>query len=170
MKTAISATECNFDAVVDSHFARCSCYVIHDCETGAIEFLPNPFNNSQDDVGKKVTDLLHGKGVTRIISQDFGIKVKSLLDSLKIQMVIVQDETMTVKKIIELLTLKSNVMPKMDGKGPDGKGPATGRGLGKCKGASTGEEKSKKLGEGMAQKRQAGGGKGKGKRLQSGPK
>lgn len=55
-------------------------------------------------------------------------------------------------------------MPKLNGTGPDGKGPKTGRGLGKCEKRSF-EEKLQKLGEGQGKRRKSGGGKGKGKRL-----
>ena len=58
-------------------------------------------------------------------------------------------------------------MPRLDGKGPEGKGSRTGRKLGKCSEA-TPEEKLEKLGKGMGRKRHAGGGKVKGRRLQSG--
>jgi hypothetical protein len=60
-------------------------------------------------------------------------------------------------------------MPKMNGTGPDGKGPKTGRGLGRCKKDLSNDEKSK-LGKGLGKRRKAGGasGPGKGKRLQSG--
>jgi hypothetical protein len=55
-------------------------------------------------------------------------------------------------------------MPKMNGTGPEGKGPKTGRGLGRCKKTSP-EELKKKLGEGMGKRRKSGGGDGKGSRL-----
>lgn len=55
----------------------------------------------------------------------------------------------------------------MNGTGPDGKGPGTGRRLGKCKAADK-EEQRGHLGQGMGKRRKAGGGEGQGKRLQSG--
>ena len=55
-------------------------------------------------------------------------------------------------------------MPKMNGTGPEGKGSATGRGLGKCK-KHTSDELLEKLGTGQAKRRKEGGGDGKGKRL-----
>ncbi len=58
-------------------------------------------------------------------------------------------------------------MPRMNGTGPEGKGPKTGRGLGRCK-KKPDEEDVSKLGKGMGKKRKAGGGTGKGKRLQGG--
>ena len=58
-------------------------------------------------------------------------------------------------------------MAQMNGTGPEGKGPKTGRGLGRCKKNSSQEEKNK-LGKGLGMRRKSGGGAGKGKRLKSG--
>lgn len=56
-------------------------------------------------------------------------------------------------------------MPHLDHKGPDGQGPKTGRKLGKCR--KTDEEKNAApdMGHGQGKRRHAGGGQGKGKRL-----
>jgi len=58
-------------------------------------------------------------------------------------------------------------MPRLDGTGPEGKGPRTGRKLGQCSDA-TEEEKMQKLGKGIGRRRRSGGGQGQGRRLQSG--
>ncbi|PKP36562.1 MAG: hypothetical protein CVT98_07550 [Bacteroidetes bacterium HGW-Bacteroidetes-15] len=58
-------------------------------------------------------------------------------------------------------------MPKLDGKGPKGKGPKTGRKLGECE-ETTDNDKLQKLGKGMGKSRKSGCGEGKGKRLRSG--
>jgi hypothetical protein len=55
-------------------------------------------------------------------------------------------------------------MPKMNGTGPEGQGPQTGRGLGKCKDVPK-NEMEKKIGKGMGKRRKSGGGEGMGKRL-----
>ena len=55
----------------------------------------------------------------------------------------------------------------MNSTGPEGKGPKTGRGLGKCKKNSSKGEINK-LGKGLGKRRKSGGEAGKGKRLQSG--
>ena len=55
----------------------------------------------------------------------------------------------------------------MNSTGPEGQGPKTGRGLGKCKKNSS-EIGISKLGKGLGKRRKSGGGVGKGKRLQSG--
>lgn len=60
-------------------------------------------------------------------------------------------------------------MPQLDGTGPEKNGSKTGRGLGKCRTVPN-EEALVKLGKGMGLRRKAGGGHGKGKRLQSGLK
>ena len=55
----------------------------------------------------------------------------------------------------------------MNGTGPEGKGPKTGRGIGSCKNELN-EKDIARLGKGLGERRKSGGGKGKGKRLQSG--
>lgn len=55
-------------------------------------------------------------------------------------------------------------MPKMNGTGPEGKGPKTGRGMGRCKKTSENNDENK-LGKGMGKRRKSGGGEGRGKRL-----
>ncbi|MDD4226349.1 MAG: DUF5320 domain-containing protein [Mariniphaga sp.] len=55
-------------------------------------------------------------------------------------------------------------MPKLNGTGPEGKGPQTGRGLGKCKKQPV-ETLLQKLGKGLGKRRKSGGGEGQGKRL-----
>jgi len=54
----------------------------------------------------------------------------------------------------------------MNGTGPEGKGPKTGRGLGKCKKVSK-EELERNLGKGLGKRRKSSdnSGKGRGKRL-----
>lgn len=58
-------------------------------------------------------------------------------------------------------------MPQLDGTGPEKKGKRTGRGLGKCQETSN-EDKLRKLGKGMGQRRKKGGGQGKAKKLMEG--
>jgi predicted Fe-Mo cluster-binding NifX family protein len=166
MKTAIAAMGNKFESSVDMHFARCTYFVILDHASGSIEFLPNPNVDKAEDAGVATVGLLQARNVQKVVAGDFGAKVKPLLDSLQIQMIVVRQASLTVNDIIKLLTgKKSEVMPKMDGTGPDGKGAGTGRGMGRCKKASQ-NEKLEQLGKGLGKKRQTGGGQGKGQRLQ----
>jgi len=59
-------------------------------------------------------------------------------------------------------------MPQINGTGPEGKGPKTGRRLGLCKNGSSSEQNE--LGRGLGMRRKSGGGTGKGRRLKSGLK
>jgi hypothetical protein len=61
-------------------------------------------------------------------------------------------------------------MPNMNHTGPEGKGPRSGRGLGRCKkpAPESPKESPFELGQGMGFKRKAGGGRGKGRRLKEG--
>ncbi len=59
-------------------------------------------------------------------------------------------------------------MPHLDHKGPEGKGPRTGRGLGLCKGKDD-KKNEWPVGRGMGKRRRADAeGTGKGRRLRSG--
>ena len=60
-------------------------------------------------------------------------------------------------------------MPKLDSSGPEGLGARSGRKLGKCSKISE-PEKEQRLGVGMGERRQSGGGIGMAKRLKSGLK
>jgi hypothetical protein len=55
-------------------------------------------------------------------------------------------------------------MPKLNGTGPSGKGPKTGRGFGKCE-KHPFQGLLQKLGKGLGKRRKSGGGTGQGKRL-----
>lgn len=57
-------------------------------------------------------------------------------------------------------------MPRLNGAGPEGQGPQTGRKLGKCAEVPE-EEIAFKLGKGMGKRRKSGGGQGQGKRLKA---
>lgn len=61
-------------------------------------------------------------------------------------------------------------MPHLDHTGPEGKGPRSGRGLGKCRKPEESSDDSGEyqLGKGMGMKRKTGGGRGEGRRLKSG--
>ena len=58
-------------------------------------------------------------------------------------------------------------MPKLNGLGPDGKGAKTGRKLGKCTSFDN-NSLLERLGKGLGLKRRCGGGKGQGRRINSG--
>jgi len=56
-------------------------------------------------------------------------------------------------------------MPHLNQKGPENKGPKTGRKLGKCKKNETEQNEMGELGKGLGKRRHSEGGQGKGKRL-----
>lgn len=60
-------------------------------------------------------------------------------------------------------------MPGLNGTGPEGRGPKTGRELGKCSG-KTDAEKLELLGKGQAKRHKSGGGIGRGNRLKTNQK
>lgn len=58
-------------------------------------------------------------------------------------------------------------MPNLDRTGPEGKGPMTGRGLGRCK-QKPDDDMNTAFGRGMGMRRRTGGGQGKGSRFRGG--
>ena len=104
MKIAIASTGFQFDSGIDKRFARCTCFVFFDSNSGGVEFFPNPFKDSDFEVGKKVADLMVSKKVSKVIAGDFGIKIKPLLDSHHIQIIVYQDDKIILKDIISKLT------------------------------------------------------------------
>jgi hypothetical protein len=58
-------------------------------------------------------------------------------------------------------------MPQMNHTGPEGKGPRTRRGLGRCRKPvdATADSEEYQMGKGMGIKRKSGGGKSKGRRI-----
>jgi predicted Fe-Mo cluster-binding NifX family protein len=106
MRTAITATGNTSDSLIDSKFGRCAFFVIYDSATGSVEYIPNPFANSEESAGANAVKLLEERKVKRIIAGDFGLKIKPLLDSLKIQMIVIKDNARKISEIIELLERK----------------------------------------------------------------
>jgi predicted Fe-Mo cluster-binding NifX family protein len=103
MKVAITSTASNLEGKLDQRFGRCSCFVIYDTETKAMEFVPNPNKEAQEGAGPASVQLVATRDVKKIISGEFGIKIKSLLDSLKIQMIVLKEPEKTINEIIEML-------------------------------------------------------------------
>jgi predicted Fe-Mo cluster-binding NifX family protein len=82
--------------------------VTFESESRAIEFLPNPFRENDEGVGPMLVDLLHSRGVEKIVSGSFGIKIKSLLDSKRIQMIVPNKPEIAVGDIINTIQLRKN--------------------------------------------------------------
>jgi len=103
MKVAITSTGNTLDSKLDQRFGRCAYFLIYDLEAKTMEYIKNSYKDAQEDAGPKSVQLVHSRGVEKIISGEFGIKIKSLLDSLKIQMIIYKEPEKKIEKIIEML-------------------------------------------------------------------
>jgi len=103
MNIAIASEGNNVGSNLGSSFGRCSCFVIYNCETRELEFLPNPYRQAEEKAGMASVQLLSSKGIKKIVSGEFGIKVKPLLDSLKIQMIVIPNPEKKIGEIIEML-------------------------------------------------------------------
>jgi predicted Fe-Mo cluster-binding NifX family protein len=103
MKIAITSTGNALDSTLDMSFGRCACFVIFDTDSRGIEFIPNPYKDSEKGAGTESVRFLSLRGVSKIVSGEFGIKIKPLLDSLRIQMIVLKDEHSTISAIIDML-------------------------------------------------------------------
>lgn len=103
MRVAITSQGNSLESKLDQRFGHCKYFVIYDKQTGALEIIPNPYNEAEEQAGILSVKLLSSKNVSKIISGEFGIKVKPVLDSLKIQMIIYKKENVAIGEIIEML-------------------------------------------------------------------
>lgn len=103
MKIAIASNGNTLESTLDRSFGRCACFVIFDTENKAMEFIPNPNKDMEENAGPASVQLVASKSVTKIVSFEFGLKIKPLLDSLKIQMIILKEPGKQVRDIIEML-------------------------------------------------------------------
>lgn len=106
MKVAITSRGNTPDALLDQRFGRCNYFVVHDSQTGSIEYIPNPGKVLEEGAGPAAVELLSSRKVMMIISGEFGIKIKPILDSLNVQLIIIKDRERTVGGIIQMLNHK----------------------------------------------------------------
>jgi predicted Fe-Mo cluster-binding NifX family protein len=106
MKVAITSEGNSLESKLDSHFGRCSYFVVYDTENHAVEFTPNPNKERIEGAGPASVQLIASKGATKVVSGEFGAKVKSIFDSLKIQLVVLNDPNKKISEIIALLNHK----------------------------------------------------------------
>lgn len=106
MKVAITSTGNSLESQLDSHFGRCSYFVVYDTESQSVEFIPNPNREKVEGAGSASVQLIASKGATKVVSGEFGAKVKAIFDSLKIQLVVLHDPNKKINEIISLLNHK----------------------------------------------------------------
>ncbi len=106
MKIAITSTGNSLESQLDSHFGRCSYFVIYDTETRAVEFIPNPNKDRIEGAGPASVQLIASRGSQKVVSGEFGAKVKAIFDSLKMQLIVLPDPNKRIGEIIELLNHK----------------------------------------------------------------
>jgi predicted Fe-Mo cluster-binding NifX family protein len=103
MKYAIASKGKSLEAGIDTHFGRCKYIVVYDLKTKGWEFIPNPFEQLDEGVGPLMVEMLHKKGIDKVVSGSFGIRIKELMDSKKMQMIIPKNGEITVSSIIEMI-------------------------------------------------------------------
>ena len=105
MKIAITSTGNSPESKLDTHFGRCSYFVIYDTESESAEFIPNPNKESIEGAGPASAQIIASKNVTKVISGEFGSKVKTIFDQLQIQLIVLPDTEKKIHEIIEMIKL-----------------------------------------------------------------
>ena len=103
MRIAITSRGNSLESELDQRFGHCKYFVIYDKQTGAVEIIPNPYSEAEEQAGTLAVKLLSSKNVSKIVSGEFGIKVKPILDSLNIQMIMYKNQNISIGKVIEML-------------------------------------------------------------------
>lgn len=103
MKIAIASNGNTLESNLDKSFGRCAYFIIYDKESKAVEYIPNPNKDLEENAGPASVELVASRSVTKIISYEFGMKIKPLLDSLKIQMIVLKDPKKSLREIFEML-------------------------------------------------------------------
>lgn len=100
MKTLITSTAPDTDAMLDPRFGRAAWFCIYDHDTGDTTFVKNDFSGAQGGAGTRVAERVLSMGVKRVISGDFGPKAKDMLDKFEVQLVKINDDNRSVESII----------------------------------------------------------------------
>lgn len=88
MKVAISSAGYSPEALVDSRFGRCACFVVYDTESGQRSFESNPYRTTGEDAALKAARMLLSSGVKRVYAGQFGIRVEEFFQKKGVQMVV----------------------------------------------------------------------------------
>lgn len=103
MKIAITSNGNSLDSLLDNHFGRCASFIIYDTESQAIEIIPNPYKDLDENAGINALKIISSRNVRKIISGEFGLKIKDQLDAQKIQMIVLKNKTIRIQEIIDML-------------------------------------------------------------------
>ncbi len=101
-KIAITSEGNHVGAKLDKRFGHCNFFIIYDLDSQAMEIIPNPYRNNEEQAGTNAAGFLCEKGVCKVISGEFGLKVKPIFDAHQVQLII-YNHNITVERLIKLL-------------------------------------------------------------------
>jgi predicted Fe-Mo cluster-binding NifX family protein len=139
MKIAVSATEKDLDAPIDSRFGRCAYFLIIDTESMQFEAFDNENIALPGGAGIQSAQFLSSKGVDVLITGNIGPNAVRTLAAAGIKMVFGQSGT--IKQTIldyKAGRLKATSEPNVPGHTGMGGGIGGGRGMGRGSGMNRG--------------------------------
>ncbi|MCW0482508.1 NifB/NifX family molybdenum-iron cluster-binding protein [Gaoshiqia sediminis] len=100
---AISATDRKLTASMDLRFGRCPYFLLTDGEV--TRFIPNPYQEEENDVAPRVVELLKNQKVTKIVTGEIGPKAKTSLDQNKIQVIMLSEDKISLQHVLKKMNL-----------------------------------------------------------------
>ena len=96
---AISSTGKTEKSYLDLRFGKCENIAIYNSGNGELDFIENPFKDT-DYSGVKLVEFLHEKGISIVITGEIGPKVNSLLKKKTLQLVLLHEEKIKIEEIV----------------------------------------------------------------------
>jgi predicted Fe-Mo cluster-binding NifX family protein len=87
MKIAVTSTGTDMDSSVDPRFGRCPYLAVVDLESGQLEAVVNPFQNSSGGAGIQAAQWVVGKGVGALLTGSCGPKASAVLEDADIEVI-----------------------------------------------------------------------------------
>ena len=99
MKVAVSSTGTDLDCQVDSHFGRCSYFIIINPDDMSFEVHPNENATLGGGAGLQSAQFVASKGAQVVITGNCGPKAMKALEAAGIK--VISNETGTVREALE---------------------------------------------------------------------
>jgi predicted Fe-Mo cluster-binding NifX family protein len=99
MKLIVSADRPGLDAQFSERFGRCSWFVFFDCDSGEVEFYPNPAADSASGAGAQASQFIAEQAADAVISGRFGPNAYQALHTAGVNMYSAKEKS--VKEVLD---------------------------------------------------------------------
>jgi predicted Fe-Mo cluster-binding NifX family protein len=133
MKSAVTSAGTGLESAVVPRFGRCACFALVDGESGALEAVPNPFQDGAGGAGTQAAQWVVWQGVGVVLTGHCGPNATAVLDDGGVRGV--EGVSGTVREAIERHASAGQTTPAALTEpavpaGPCGSGAGAGQGFG----------------------------------------